>query len=344
MTRADDISSDDEGDDKIFDPMVVNRHSSEGRMMSKWLGAARKKLGGAFPRDDARKQMEKYAQRMRQLKIKKAKEAVGKAVNLEQQEEDMKKALEEEFGEVEVDVATRALAQRWVRLAKESIEVKFRTRSENIRTDLKDSLEDMPEQDDWYFGGEMRVEGDQLLTRGLDLSNDRKTLEAEATIKIRKVEADLAEFLAKKVDKMKREREQFELKIAEGNDASALKIETRAAELEKAKQDKRKEFDGKEKTARDEMGAAPTEMVQGHRSHIAELDAQARAETKRARDKRSAEVAVARTNFDRGESLQKDEVSHRKGLARDNLDRIRTELAGRIKASVSVYFLQDINQ
>lgn len=83
----------------------------------------------------------------------------------------------------------------------------------------------MPEQDDWYFGGEMRVEGKQLFTRGLDLS----TLEAEATIKIRKVEADLTEFLEKKADKMKREREQFELKISEGNDASALKIETRAA-------------------------------------------------------------------------------------------------------------------
>jgi hypothetical protein len=335
VTRPDDISSDDEGDDKIFDPMVVNRHSSEGRMMSKWLGAARKKLGGSFPRDDARKQMEKYAQKMRQLKIKQAKEAVGKAVDREQQEEDMKKALQEEFGDVDVDAATRALAQRWVRLAKESIEVKFRTRSENIRTDLAAALEDMPEQDDWYFGGEMRVEGKQLLTRGLDLSNDRKTLEAEATIKIRKVEADLQDFLERKVDKMKREREEFELKIAEGNDASALKIETRSAELEKAKQDKRKEFDGKEKTARDEMGAAPTEMVQAHRAHIAELDAQARNETKRARDKRSDEVKVARTNFDRSEALQKDEVAHRKGLARDNLDRIRTELAGRIKASES---------
>merc|ERR1712167_63189 len=124
------------------------------------------------------------------------------------------------------------------------------------------------------------------------------------------VEADLQDFLEKKVDKMKREREEFEIKIAEGNDASALKIETRAAELEKAKQDKRKEFDGKEKTARDEMGAAPTDMVQAHRAHIAELDSQARNETKRARDKRSDEVSVARTNFDRSEALQKDEVAH----------------------------------
>jgi len=59
-----------------FDPVVVTRTSPEGRMMSKWLVAARKKLGGAFPRPDARKQMEKYAQKLRELKMKKARGAV----------------------------------------------------------------------------------------------------------------------------------------------------------------------------------------------------------------------------------------------------------------------------
>ena len=33
-------------------------------MMSKWLLAARKKLGGAFPRPDARRQMERYAAKL----------------------------------------------------------------------------------------------------------------------------------------------------------------------------------------------------------------------------------------------------------------------------------------
>lgn len=53
-----------------FDPVVVTRTSPEGRMMSKWLVAARKKLGGMFPRPDARKQMEKYAQKLREMKMK----------------------------------------------------------------------------------------------------------------------------------------------------------------------------------------------------------------------------------------------------------------------------------
>ena len=46
-TRPQDISDDDEEEEPIFDPMVVARSSAEGRMMSKWLGAARTRLGGA---------------------------------------------------------------------------------------------------------------------------------------------------------------------------------------------------------------------------------------------------------------------------------------------------------
>lgn len=48
-------------DDVIFDAVVVTRNSPEGRMMSKWLTAARIKLGGThlFPRPEARSQMER---------------------------------------------------------------------------------------------------------------------------------------------------------------------------------------------------------------------------------------------------------------------------------------------
>ena len=42
-TRADDVSSDSEEEDCAFDPLVVVRTSSEGRMLSKWLDAARKR-------------------------------------------------------------------------------------------------------------------------------------------------------------------------------------------------------------------------------------------------------------------------------------------------------------
>jgi hypothetical protein len=69
-TRTQDISSDEDDDLKGFERLVFTRTSPEGRMMSKWLAAARRKLGGTFPRPDARKQMEKYAQKLRELKMK----------------------------------------------------------------------------------------------------------------------------------------------------------------------------------------------------------------------------------------------------------------------------------
>ena len=59
--RAEDISSDEEHEDIMFDPMIVSRTSIEGRVMSKWLLAARKRIGGVFPRPHARQEMEEYA-------------------------------------------------------------------------------------------------------------------------------------------------------------------------------------------------------------------------------------------------------------------------------------------
>ena len=75
QTRADDISDDesDEEEHVIFEPMVVTRTSAEGKVMSKWLNAARKRLGGVFPRPNARAEMEEYAAKMREYKLRKAK-------------------------------------------------------------------------------------------------------------------------------------------------------------------------------------------------------------------------------------------------------------------------------
>jgi sarcosine oxidase delta subunit len=73
LTRPEDISSDEEDDDPEFEPLVVTRSSPEGRMMSKWLVAARRKLGGRFPRESAFKDTEKYSRKLKQLKTKKAK-------------------------------------------------------------------------------------------------------------------------------------------------------------------------------------------------------------------------------------------------------------------------------
>ena len=62
---------DEEDDEVAFEAIIVTRSSPEGRMMSKWLLAARKKMGGLFPRPDAKRQMDRYAQKLRDLKMKK---------------------------------------------------------------------------------------------------------------------------------------------------------------------------------------------------------------------------------------------------------------------------------
>jgi hypothetical protein len=66
----------------------------------------------------------------------------------------------------EVNAATKALALRWIRLARDVLESKFRLRSETFREDLDALLAVMPEEDDWYFGAAMRLEGRDLLKRG----------------------------------------------------------------------------------------------------------------------------------------------------------------------------------
>ena len=131
LSRPQDISSDEDEDMVDFEPVVVTRTSPEGRMMSKWLVAARKKLGGVFPRADARKQMERYAQKLRELKMRKARDA-GKPPP--------KAAEEDETEAANITAATKALALRWIRMARDAMESKFRMRSETFREDLDNLL------------------------------------------------------------------------------------------------------------------------------------------------------------------------------------------------------------
>ena len=66
--------------DCAFDPLVVVRTSSEGRMLSKWLDAARKRLGGTFPRDAARAEKWRRTPRRCGGKLKGGKQAVAGVV------------------------------------------------------------------------------------------------------------------------------------------------------------------------------------------------------------------------------------------------------------------------
>eukprot|EP00599_Poterioochromonas_sp_BG-1_P003191 CAMPEP_0173133270 /NCGR_PEP_ID=MMETSP1105-20130129/630_1 /TAXON_ID=2985 /ORGANISM="Ochromonas sp., Strain BG-1" /LENGTH=1788 /DNA_ID=CAMNT_0014044913 /DNA_START=1672 /DNA_END=7038 /DNA_ORIENTATION=+ len=323
-TRPQDISSDEEDDLKDFEPIVVTRTSPEGRMMSKWLVAARRKLGGTFPRPDARKQMEKYAQKLRELKMKKARDAGMEAPKLPG---------DEEPESVAVSAATKALAVRWIRLARDHMDSKFRAKSENFRDELENLLNQMPEEDDWYFGAALRLEGKDLLKGGSDLENDRRTLEAEAAVKIHKIENDLKDYIKEREDELEKERKLFLNKLSQQNDQIKLQLEIRKEELEKLKETRKKEFQQIEKKAREELGAAPTEMIQDHRNQLLAIDELMNNEKLNTEKYRSDEENQAKIMFDRAEMIKRNEMERRKAMASENSSRIRQEVAAKVKAA-----------
>lgn len=325
ISRAQDISSDEDEDVVEFEPVVVTRTSPEGRMMSKWLVAARKKIGGVFPRPDARKQMERYAQKLRELKMKKARDMVGKAP--------IKATDEDEGDAADVTAATKALALRWIRMARDALESKFRMRSETFREDLDTLLSMMPEEDDWFFGAAMRLEGRDLLRRGADLEDDRRTLEAEAAVKIHKIENDLEVHIVDRTEELERERRLFITKLAQQNDRINLDIELRRSELEKLKETRKKEFMLEERKAREEFGAAPTEMIQDHRNQLIAIDELMSSEQTNTEKYRIEEEKQARIMFDRAELIKRSEMERRKAVAGENIARIRLEVAIKVKVA-----------
>jgi len=324
ITRAQDISSDEDDDAVEFEPVVVTRTSPEGRMMSKWLVAARKKLGGAFPRPDARRQMERYAQKLRELKMKKAKDVLAQPTTKISELE------HEEDGEI--TAATRALALRWIRLARDAMESKFRLRSQTFREDVDSLLNQMPEEEDWYYGAAMRLEGYDLLKRGSDLEDDRRTLEAEAAVKIHKIETDLDEHITERSAELEREKRLFKQKLDQQNDRIALDIELRKGELERLKETRKKEFMAEERKAREELGAPPTEMMSDHRNQLLAIDELMISEQQNTLKYREEEDLQAQIMFDRAQDIKLAEMERRRSIASDNIARIRLEVAGRVRA------------
>ena len=149
----------------------------------------------------------------------------------------------------------------------------------------------------------MRMEGKDLLKRGSDLEDDRRTMEAEAAVKIHKIDDDLEQHVKDRLAELDRERRLFRTKLDQQNDRIALDIELRKAELERLKEQRKKEFAATEKKAREELGAAPTEMMQDHRNQLLAIDELMVTEQKNTLQYRQDEDEQARTMFVRAEVL-----------------------------------------
>ena len=225
-TRAGDVSTDEEDEEVIFDPMVVSRVSSEGRMMSKWLTAARTRLGGAFPRPHARDQMEGYMRKMRERKEKGGKRRPKGAPEYDEEEEEMMKNWV-----VRLTAASKALMLKWVRKARAVIVEKEGDKALEIRRNMKDLLGKVQEVDDWYYGSELRLAGIALVKQGDVLIEDRRSHEAEQAVKVRKIEDDLRKFTEEKQGAIDKKRAEFEVQMEEDMEKVVDSADKRVSEL-----------------------------------------------------------------------------------------------------------------
>lgn len=177
------------------------------------------------------------------------------------------------------------------------------------------------------------MEGRALLNKGQALEEDRRTLETEAAVKIHKIEADRDEHTREREEELEREKKTFEARIAQQSDRINLDIELRRAELEQTKVMRKKEFQQVEKAAQEELGAAPTELMQSHRNQLIEIDDLIISEKFRMEKYRDDEEAEARTMFARSQLIKRTEMERRKAMAGENIARIREEVAGRVKSA-----------
>ncbi|GMH75260.1 hypothetical protein TL16_g06700 [Triparma laevis f. inornata] len=329
-TRPDDISSDEEDEEVVFEQVFVTSASNEGKMMTKWLGAARKRIGGVFPRPDARKQMERHAERMRKRKLEGGKAKIAGMDDVDAGQEEMKKKWE-----VELNAASKALAIRWLRLGRDSVSKKFRSRGDELREGVINHVSRMPEEDDWFFGAALRIEGMNLQEDGSQLMLDRRSLEADEAVKIRKIQVDYSDFEKEKQKIIDSERNAFEQKMAEASDRVQIEVELRTRELNRLKEERKKENEIVEQTAREEEGAVSSEMMEAHRNSIIELEEAIANEQTRAEMAHSKVEQAERAVYDRKEQLAVQSITDRRIMAADNVQRIQRETMSKIKSEES---------
>jgi hypothetical protein len=331
-TRADDVSSDESDDEVAFDPLVVVRQSSEGRMLGKWLDAARKRLKGVFPRPEARGEMEKYAMKMRERKLKGGKQKIAGV-----QRDAKSEASIMETRVVRLNAASAALAQRWLRAAQDSIAARFHEKGKQLRMECDAVLQHMPEEDEWFYGADLRFAGKNVITKGEGLRSDQLTLEAEAAVRIRRIEADFGAFEREKQTEIDDEREKFEQGLASVADKANFELEMRTRELERTKDARRAECDDEERRAREEEGAASGELLEHHRQIMDAIEEEIRLEQSSSEKKRRVYEMEQRGFFDRHEDLLKQVIADRRISAVTNIRQIRKETQNRIRNDESIW-------
>ena len=233
-TRPGDISSDDESDDDdvLFygiDPVIVVRSSDEGRIMSKWLQAARDKLGGEFPRQEAVQQTEQYLERLKRQKQTVPNKRTSRNGSVTRQ---MEMESDQNWGNLELDEKGEVIIKRWLHMARKGAVERFDECASDIRSRLATAAAQLDMKDDWKHG-ELRLTANALVMEGDMLKKRGKELETQVSKHVEELKTDF-EIISDGIEDEKNDKKhQFHQSVSSFQALSISKKESRTLELNK---------------------------------------------------------------------------------------------------------------
>ena len=328
-TRPGDISSDDEEDDELFDPIIVVRSSNEGKMMSIWLEAARKRLGGSFPKPEAKRQVEIYVERLRNVKLHRVK---GRQI-FEVERPMMRNSAEvrPSWGLVELNDRSKILIIRWLKDARDNAWKRFSDKGEELRKKTRETLEKMKASDDWFYTRELRMKGKEVQSEGEKLSLDKKIKEAKEKSQIQKVESELEEFTDKVERQLRELSSSLDKQLSEAYHEAQGDSEPRLQELRRAEMELRTRHDEEELNAREIEGVVPEAMASRHREAIHDIEKQISEETKNTDAEFSKVETERRRDFSRQERAYLRDVHDKKTQAEADMKEIKKTIRSEIE-------------
>jgi hypothetical protein len=177
-------------------------------VIAKWLSAARQRVGGVFPRPEAKAEMEVHARRIRDAKARKAARELERkarkaraAAGDDYRRSDIDLALANDSGyppHVELSASSKSLALKWVLMARQHmIDVEERN-AEELRRALADVSAQLLPELDFFYTEATRLEGAAFVLEGQSVQTRRNALALDRDEAVASEDARLAQYVATK--------------------------------------------------------------------------------------------------------------------------------------------------
>ena len=223
VTRPGDISSDDENDvDSVpFQPLVIDKLSLNGQLLTKWMLAARTKMGGRFPRPEAELYCRRYIEKLKRSHTE------NLTIKNESYQNIKNPSKKEKWERMRVDQTSREIVSRWLSIARENNGDRDDAQGIALRDELNHCLAQMEPVDDWHFEA-LRLEGLQLQADGAVLTADTETIKTQEARAAKDIDTEKDSKIQEIESKITRKRLQFDEKLKElQEERASLSMRTR---------------------------------------------------------------------------------------------------------------------